>query len=146
MVVKKDRRDDGSDLSEGDDNRRSGAERRLTERLLVDLEVDYRSDDTFLFAYITDISAMGIFVRTLEPEALGTLLNLRFQLPGDALPFEVEGIVSWVNLYRPGVISSVNPGMGVRFMYLTEGQREQLTHLVKTFAYLDDDDDAADGS
>ena len=48
------------------------AERRIHERVLVDLEVDYKADDTFLFAYITDISAMGIFIRTNAPEPPGT--------------------------------------------------------------------------
>src|SRR5262249_17768773 len=35
----------------------TGADRRQFERVLVDLEVDYSCEDTFLFAYITDISA-----------------------------------------------------------------------------------------
>jgi type IV pilus assembly protein PilZ len=49
---------------------------------MVDIEVDYKSADTFLFAYITDISAMGIFIRTNAPEPPGTLLNLSFTPPG----------------------------------------------------------------
>ena len=38
---------------------------------MVDMEVDYRADETFLFAYITDISAMGIFVRNEQSRAEG---------------------------------------------------------------------------
>ena len=82
MATKKDRRE--SQPLDEDVERRSGRERRQWERVLVDLEVDYRSDDTFLFAYITDISAMGIFVRTVTPESPGTRLNLRFCPPSSA--------------------------------------------------------------
>ncbi len=121
----------------------TGRDRRQFERVLVDLEVDYRCEDTFLFAYITDISAMGIFVQTRSPEPEGTRLNLRFMVPGQALPFELEGEVIWVNPYRPGDRENLNPGMGVRFVDLTQADRERLTVLVKTFAYLDDD--TADG-
>lgn len=122
-----------------DADRRSGADRRRWERVLVDLVVDYRAEDTFLFAYITDISAMGIFVQTHEPEPPGTRLNLRFLVPGQKEPFELEGEVIWINPYRPGDPASLNPGMGIRFIDLRPSDRERMTELVKTFAYLHDD-------
>src|SRR5205823_5784993 len=107
-------------------------------------EVDYRAEDTFLFAYITDISTVGIFVQTLTPEAPGTRLNLRFSPPGRGVPLECEGIVIWINPYRPGDRENINPGMGIKFVDLTYDQREHLTELVKTFAYLDGDPDGLD--
>ena len=55
------------------------SDRRAAPRVLVDLEVDYASEDNYLFAYITDISETGIFVRTTTPEPPGTHLNLRFR-------------------------------------------------------------------
>ncbi len=63
------------------ERRRSGADRRIHTRVTVDIEVDYKSADNFLFAYITDISAMGIFIRTNAPEPPGTKLNLSFAPP-----------------------------------------------------------------
>ena len=77
---KKDRRTQESPVDED----RRGADRRQSQRILVDLEVDYQCEDTFLFAYITDMSAFGIFIRTNNPEPPGTHLNLRFKLPDDA--------------------------------------------------------------
>jgi type IV pilus assembly protein PilZ len=142
MVSRKDRRSAERPAERPiDEDRRlsSGRDRRQFERVLVDLEVDYRCEDTFLFAYITDISAMGIFVQTNSPEPSGTKLNLRFMVPSQKLPFELEGEVIWVNPYRPGDRENLNPGMGVRFVDLTQADRERLTELVKTFAYLDDD-------
>ena len=120
----------------------TGMERRRSPRVLVDLEVDYGNEDNFLFAYITDISTTGIFVRTNAPEAPGTRLNVRFTPHAgedirDAEPLELEGEVIWVNPYRPGHKNSIYPGMGVRFVDLQDGQRRKLTDFVTTFAYLD---------
>src|SRR5215471_7751911 len=138
MATKKDRRADAQ--LDGD----RGRERRQWERVLVDLEVDYRSDDTFLFAYITDISQMGIFVRTVTPESPGTRLNLRFCPPGVGV-LECEGVVIWINPYRPGDKENLNPGMGIQFVDLTLDHRDLLRQLVRTFAYLagDAETDAA---
>src|SRR4051794_32191634 len=123
------------------DDRRTAQDRREHERVLVSFEVDYRCDDTFLFAYITDLSAMGIFVQTSTPHAPGTQLNLSFKPPGGGPPIDVEGRVIWVNRPRPESPESRNPGMGVQFLDLTPAQREQIMGLIRTFAYLPDDDD-----
>lgn len=137
MATKKDRRADTQpEMLDGE--RRTGRDRRQWERVLVDLEVDYRSDDTFLFAYITDISQMGIFVRTVTPEVPGTRLNLRFCPPGLGV-LECEGVVIWINPYRPGDAENLNPGMGIQFVDLTREQRDYLRQLVRTFAYLSGD-------
>jgi type IV pilus assembly protein PilZ len=119
---------------------RRGADRRIHERVLVDMEVDYRADDTFLFAYITDISAMGIFIKTEQPQPEGTRLNLRFRTPDGRL-LEVEGEVIWINPPRPHDPEGRSPGMGVEFVDLTPRQREDVLRLVRTFAYLNDEDD-----
>jgi uncharacterized protein (TIGR02266 family) len=113
----------------------SDAERRRAPRMLVDLEVDYASEDNYLFAYITDISATGIFVRTTTPEQPGTHLNLRFA--GErSRPLEVEGEVIWVNPYRPGAPDNLHPGMGIRFVAIDNELRDRLLELIRRFAYL----------
>jgi type IV pilus assembly protein PilZ len=122
------------------DRRRTGADRRVHARVTVDIEVDYKSADNFLFAYITDISAMGIFIRTNAPEPPGTRINLRFTPPGSE-QLSLEGRVMWVNPYRPGSYDNINPGMGVQFVDLDAEQREQIVNLVRTFAYLSDDEE-----
>lgn len=113
----------------------SDAERRRSPRVLVDLEVDFASEDNYLFAYITDISVTGIFVRTTSPESPGTHLNLRFS-PDDSGPLELEGEVIWVNPYRPGTPDNLHPGMGIRFAGLTDEIRDRLLVLIRRFAYL----------
>ena len=111
------------------------AERRRAPRMLVDLEVDYASEENYLFAYITDISATGIFIRTTTPEAPGTQLNLRFSSENSGA-IEVEGEVIWVNPYRPGAHDNLHPGMGIRFLGLDNELRDRLLELIRRFAYL----------
>lgn len=67
--------------SQTDGESLAGAERRGAARVAVDLDVDYQCEDTYLFAAVTDISATGIFVRTVAPLPTGTRLNLRFARP-----------------------------------------------------------------
>jgi uncharacterized protein (TIGR02266 family) len=118
----------------GDVGIAADAERRRAPRVLVDLEVDYASEENYLFAYITDISATGIFVRTTTPEQPGTHLNLRFEVESEKI--EVEGEVIWVNPYRPGAPDNLHPGMGIRFVGLDDEVRDQLLELIRRFAYL----------
>ena len=122
-----------------DENIKKGLERREWHRVLVDLEVDYSNKDNFLFAYIRDISETGIFIRTNDPEEIGTQLNLRF-MPNDGMQqlLQLEGEVLWVNKLRPGHPDNINPGMGVRFVGLTKENRHRLVEYIKTFAYLND--------
>jgi len=139
MSFRKSSKPEGQDAT-GDRATANVPERRRYQRILVDMEVDYRCEDTFLFAYITDLSALGIFVRTNNPEPPGTHLNLRFTLPGEAAPLEIEGEVIWINPFRPGDFDNINPGMGVRFLDLTKELKQSLLRLVRKIAYLEGDE------
>jgi uncharacterized protein (TIGR02266 family) len=136
---KKDRRE--QELPVDDDRRADDQDRRKSHRILVDLEVDYQCEDTFLFAYITDMSAFGIFIRTNNPEPPGTHLNLRFRLPEGAETLALEGEVIWINPFRPGDFNNLNPGMGVKFVDLTPDLVKRLMDLIRRVAYLEDDTD-----
>jgi type IV pilus assembly protein PilZ len=125
-----------------DDGRRTppekspDAERRTHDRFDVTWAVDCVADDTFLYASIANISEMGIFVRSVEPLALGTKLLLTFAPPGhDA--FKLAGEVAWINPVRADG-DNPNPGMGVRFIELTPENRERLVDVVRTIAYVRD--------
>jgi type IV pilus assembly protein PilZ len=125
----------GDDRS-GDDA--SWRERRTYERFDAELSVDWSSGENFLFSYITNISEMGIFIRSDDPPRIGTSLRLRFSIDG-AEPLELAGVVVWINPLRPAG-ENLNPGMGVRFTDLTSEQRERVVDLVRTVAYLQDEE------
>ncbi len=108
--------------------------RREHERYDTSISVDYSNGENFLFSYIQNISEMGIFVRSDQPLRVGTRLRLRFGST-DADRLELDGDVVWINPVRPNG-DNINPGMGVRFRGLTPDQREKVVNLVRTVAYL----------
>ncbi len=116
--------------------------RRSEARLPVHLEVDCSSSgtgDTFLYAFITDISSMGIFIRTEAPLAVGTMLELGFTPPATAKSdppprrLELTGEVMW-NTHGA---DNGAPGMGVRFHHTSPKTRQRLLEIVRAIAYLD---------
>ncbi len=109
-------------------------ERRSFDRFDVEWSVDCVADDTFLYASIANISAMGIFVKTTDPLAVGARLVLSFAPPGYN-PFKLEGQVAWINRVRPDG-DNLNPGMGVRFVNLRPDDRERLVEVIRTIAYV----------
>ena len=112
----------------------ASSDRRRHERFETSLAVDYASGENFLFAYLKNISEMGIFIRSDTPLEIGTDLRLRFHVEGQE-PLILEGRVIWVNPYRE-TGDNLNPGMGVRFKKLTPELREKVVELVRTIAYL----------
>ena len=112
----------------------SHPDRRSYDRYEVEWSVDCVADDTFLYASIANISAMGIFVKTIEPLAVGTRLVLSFAPPGYE-PFKLHGKVAWINRVRPDG-DNPNPGMGVRFVDLQPEDRERLVEVIRTIAYV----------
>ena len=113
----------------------SGLERRRNDRFEVTWQVDCETEDTFLYAYITNISEMGIFVKTDKPLPVGTQLVLRFAPPSAQETFVLNGIVQWINPVRP-LGENLNPGMGIRFQSLDLADREKIVEAVRTIAYV----------
>ena len=111
-----------------------GSSRRSEERFDVAWAVDCASDDTFLYAYITNVSAMGLFVKTEAPLAVGTRVVLCFA-PDGCRPFQLSGEVAWINPHHEGG-QNPNPGMGIRFLELHADDRERLVEAIHTIAYV----------
>lgn len=114
-------------------------ERRAEPRHPTRIEVDYGAAGTFLFAYITDISAIGIFIQAETIHPPGTSLDLRFSpgknagQAGEAEPFALRGTVVWTT---DGDDSHAR-GMGIELDDPSEHDRSRLEELVATVAYLD---------
>lgn len=113
-----------------------GAERRLATRFATEWSVDCVSDQTFLYASITNISLFGIFVATNTPFEVGSLVELRFA-PFGITPFSLPGRVQWVNR-SSALRRSKNEGMGIQFVSLSPEDRERLVEAIHTIAYLRD--------
>lgn len=113
------------------------AERRRAIRYPVrDFQVDLRSGETFLYAYVKNISEMGIFVAADPPLPVGSRIAVRFPASGAAGPLTLRGTVRWINTSGPG---ARDPGMGIGFSRLRPRTRERVIALVRTLAYLVDE-------
>jgi molecular chaperone DnaK len=96
----------------------SGSERRRNARTPVTLLVQYRFDtlEDFVAEYATNLSPQGMFLQTLEPSPVGSLLHVQFSLKdGSKL---VEGLARVVRVSAPG--GSEAPGMGVELVEFDE--------------------------
>ena len=113
-------------------------ELRSSERIEVSWAVDCQTEETFLYASITNVSQLGIFVRTDTPLAVGTYLRLRFVASEGGEAFALLGRVHWTNDLRP-FGDNINPGMGIMFVDLALSDRERLVSTIKTIAYLRSD-------
>jgi len=143
MAIKSETPPDGIMAAESKSLEASGAERREHQRFDTSIAVDYASGDTFLFAYLQNISEMGIFIRTDHPASIGTHLKLRFHADSEENPLTLDGVVTWINPLR-ATGDNLNPGMGVKFTELGPDKREAVVSLVRTVAYLHDDADETD--
>ena len=82
-----------------------------------------------IVARTANISLGGTFVIIGEPPPPGTTLELSFKLPEQPAPVQGRGRVAWV---REREDEAGRPaGMGVRFLELTPGSREQIFEVVE---------------
>lgn len=100
--------------------RGSFAEQRKSARLLYGTSVAFRlagrdEDDTG-FAY--NVSAEGMFIRSLAPMSRGDLAWLEFKPPRTDRRVRLEAEVVWRRTYGPATAATVPPGFGVR---ITDG-------------------------
>src|SRR5215472_7751236 len=75
--------------------------RRASERIVLDVPVDLERDGTYLYSYITDLSAVGVFVLTNAHHPVGTRLRIHFKLPGESQPLALDSEAQWTSQPRP---------------------------------------------
>lgn len=98
---------------------------RQEQRVTINKEFD--SFDQFIQEYVTNISKSGVFIRTEEPLAIGTEVDLRFTVIMDSIE-TIEGT---------GVVVRVqqNPsGMGVVFKDLSSYSERLIQKLLTQHA------------
>ena len=86
----------------------------------ITLRIKFKSAslDEFVARYGVDVSAGGIFIRTKQPLAVGSLLHFDFSLADGSPLMAGLGTVVWVREPEPSRVGSI-PGMGVRFDQLS---------------------------
>lgn len=103
-------------------------EQRAADRVDVETEITFESEDNFYQGFSENISEGGLFVVTYLPRRCGDVITVRFTLPGLGRLIEARAEVRW---QRQGHDDrDVAPGLGVRFLDLTEADRAVIERFV----------------
>ena len=110
-------------------------ERRREARAPIELKVEYKRLNTFFYDYTKNISKGGTFIKTEKPLDIGTIFLFKLQVPSREAPLALRGEVRWV--IKEGspppadLPADHEPGMGIRFVYEGNEQRQALEELVE---------------
>jgi hypothetical protein len=95
------------------------ADKRNEDRVTINKE--FESFDAFIQEYVTNISRTGVFIRSTNPLAIGTRVNLHFTVIMDDIE-TIEGIGE--------VVRSEKDGMGVVFREISQTSRDLIDKLL----------------
>src|SRR5262249_47446592 len=103
-------------------------ERREHVRAPIELKVEYKKLNTFFADYTKNICKGGTSIKTKKPLDIGTEFLFKLSVPNLPEPLALRGQVKWVMREGEpppeGVAADHEPGMGIRFIYETDAQRE----------------------
>ncbi len=105
----------------------AGAERRETVRHPIEVPVEITVGREMAIHVTHDLSGRGAFFNHAIPYAVGTLVRLRVELPGDSEPVFCAGEI--VN-----VPDSRSYGMGVQFIGISEAVVQRVEAFAQTYA------------
>jgi uncharacterized protein (TIGR02266 family) len=111
-----------------DDKKPDFEERRSSSRLPVEMWVEESTERELYFQRGANISVGGIFLERTIPHARGTIVSLQFTLPNDTTPIKVKGEI--VNVGE----ASSELGMGIKFLDLSESDRERIRSFIERAA------------
>ena len=110
-------------------------DRRREARAPIELKVEYKRLNTFFYDYTKNISKGGTFIKTEKPLDVGTIFLFKLMLPSQPEPLALRGEVRWVVKdgapLPPQVAEGHEAGMGIKFVYDSPQQREQLESVVE---------------
>jgi type IV pilus assembly protein PilZ len=110
-------------------------DRRESPRVPIELKVEYKKLNTFFADYTKNICKGGTFIRTKKPLNVGTVFVFQLSVPKLTQPIAIRGEVKWIKREGepspPGVSEDHEPGMGIRFIYDTPGERAALENAVE---------------
>jgi len=102
-------------------------EKRDAPRTLIKIQINIESEGAYLYDYSWDMGEGGIFISTEKPLSVGETVKLKFILPEVLEEVEATGKVAWVN--PPGSVDPP-PGMGVKFVDLSEEMRNHIQEVI----------------
>ena len=105
-------------------------ERRVSPRVKFHTQIHLASHSNFYTGLTGDISEGGVFVATHNIVSIGTIVALEFTLSDGQDAITVRGEVRWAAEYSE--LSDGHPGVGVKFVDLTEHDRQRIERFVRS--------------
>lgn len=97
-------------------------------RVPVSIPMDYLHGDAVKTGFLLNLSESGTFLHTREDLLVGSMITLRFSLPGINRVFEVKGFVRWsTEDISKGMLFG---GSGIMFTSLTDEEKVLLRDFV----------------
>ena len=91
-------------------------------RVVMGIPVSYKIGKTITAAIAMDLSAGGMAIRTKNPPVRGTVLKVKFALPGSKKQMEAEGVVCW---------SVPRAGTGLQFTKVKPADQQVIDSFVE---------------
>jgi uncharacterized protein (TIGR02266 family) len=114
-------------------------DRRIAERVSLEVEVSMTSENNFYTGFTHDISEGGVFFASHEVLPLGTELTFSLKLGKGVV--HCQGVVRWVREPSP-YLDGVPPGMGVQFHDLSPTVQAAINEFIggrRESIFFDDD-------
>ncbi|MEJ7731329.1 MAG: TIGR02266 family protein [Polyangiaceae bacterium] len=108
--------------------------RRSHDRASLSLEVTLEGENNFFTGFTENISEGGLFVATHMARKVGERVVIDLTLPGVPAPVRAECEVRWLRMYSE--TSDAPPGMGLRFISLSDEGKASITEFVTRRAPL----------
>jgi uncharacterized protein (TIGR02266 family) len=100
--------------------------RRAFPRYETRFAVRFSTVQDFVLEYAANISAGGVFVHTVEPLPLQTVVSIEMQLPGSDVPVSAKGMVVHRVTADDAAQRGTLPGMGVQFVEASDEFRDRI--------------------
>lgn len=109
-----------------DAEQREPSQKRAFQRLAVKLSVRFRTASEFVQEHATNLSRGGIFIRTDDPPAVNSVVEVELHLPDGGPPVTSAGVV--VHSQEPN--SGKVAGAGVQFVDASDPFRERIDNYM----------------
>jgi uncharacterized protein (TIGR02266 family) len=104
-------------------------ELRKYPRVPISIRVTRRGSGTFGYYHTYNISAGGVFLKSIEPLSPGSVLDLEFALAPGGERIQVRGVVAWVR--DPSRAGAEPAGMGIKFTEISEDSQRAVRAFVE---------------
>jgi len=105
--------------------------RRTFPRYNARFAVRFATVQDFVLEYAANISAGGVFVHTMDPPPLKTVVRVEMELPGGGPPVSARGLVVHRVTREEAQQRGTLPGIGVQFVDSDDGFRARIDSAIE---------------